>query len=207
MDESGGGVASIFSESVLVVSQKAKLIELTNEYMVFDRDGTAIGAVREVGQSKVKKLARLVSSLDQFMTHHLEISDSGGAVLLKMTRPAKFMKSTVVVSDAADQEIGRIVQQNMIGKIRFRLEAGGYTYGSINAENWRAWNFNIQDHTGTEIARVTKKWEGLGKAVFTTADNYVLEVHRALDDPLRSLVVASALSIDTALKQDSRGIN
>ena len=207
MDESGGGVASIFSESVLVVSQKAKLIELTNEYMVFDRDGTAIGAVREVGQSKVKKLARLVSSLDQFMTHHLEISDSGGAVLLKMTRPAKFMKSTVVVSDAADQEIGRIVQENMIGKIRFRLEAGGYTYGSINAENWRAWNFNIQDHTGTEIARVTKKWEGLGKAVFTTADNYVLEVHRALDDPLRSLVVASALSIDTALKQDSRGIN
>jgi hypothetical protein len=32
-------------------------------------------------------------------------------------------------------------------------------------------------------------------------------VHRQLDDPLRVLVVASALCVDTALKQDSRGFN
>ena len=31
----------------------------------------------------------------------------------------------------------------MIGKIRFGLEANGHTYGSINAENWRAWNFRV----------------------------------------------------------------
>jgi hypothetical protein len=30
-------------------------------------------------------------------------------------------------------------------------------------------------------------------------------VHRTLEDPLRSLVVAAALGVDTALKQDSRG--
>ena len=41
--------------------------------------------------------------------------------------------------------------------------------------------------------------------MFTTADNYVVQIHHRPDEPLNSLVVASALSIDTALKQDSRG--
>ena len=93
------------------------------------------------------------------------------------------------------------------GKIRFGLEAGGHLYGSINAENWRAWNFRIEDHTGTEIARITKTWEGLAKTLFTTADNFVVQIHRPLEEPLRSLVVASSLAVDTALKQDNRGFN
>ena len=76
----------------------------------------------------------------------------------------------------------------------------------LNAENWRAWNFSIRDHTDTEIARITKTWEGLAKTMFTTADNYVVQIHRPLEEPLRSLVVAAALSVDTALKQDSRGL-
>ncbi|MBA3281154.1 MAG: scramblase, partial [Acidimicrobiia bacterium] len=71
--------------------------------------------------------------------------------------------------------------------------------------NWRAWNFRIEDHTGTEVARITKTWEGLAKTMFTTADNYVVHIHRPLGQPLVALVVASALSVDTALKQDSRG--
>jgi hypothetical protein len=43
--------------------------------------------------------------------------------------------------------------------------------------------------------------------MFTTADNYVVQVHRPLADPLRQLVVARALCVDTALKQDQRGFN
>jgi uncharacterized protein YxjI len=201
----GGG--SVFTEPVLVVNQKAKLIEINNEYAIYDQHGTQIGAVREVGQSKAKKAIRLLSSYDQFLTHKLQIVDMGGNVLLALTRPAKLVKSKVIVQNGTGQEIGTIVQQNAIGKIRFGLEAGGNTYGSINAENWRAWNFNIQDHTGTEVARITKTWEGLAKTMFTTADNYVVQIHRPLEEPLLSLVVAAGLAVDTALKQDSRGIN
>jgi uncharacterized protein YxjI len=199
----GGG--TLLTESVLVVNQKAKLIELVNEYKVFDQHGTQIAAVREVGQSKAKKVLRFVSSFDQFMTHRLEITDVAGAVLLQLTRPAKLVKSRVLVSDAAGNEIGAIVQKNAIGKIRFDLEAQGQTVASLNAENWRAWNFNIQDPHGTELARITKTWEGLAKTMFTTADNYVVQIHRPLEDPLRLMVVAAALCVDTALKQDSRG--
>ena len=209
----GGG--TIFTEPVLVVNQKAKLIEINSEYAVYDGAGRQVGAVRQVGQSMAKKVLRVVSSVDQFMTHKLQVVDMSGNVLLALTRPAKIMKSRVLVNDGMGREMGAIVQQNMVGKINFALEAEGTTsggrgvpevIGSINAENWRAWNFSIKDHTGTEVARITKTWEGLAKTMFTTADNYVVQIHRPLEDPLRSLVVAAAVSVDTALKQDARGL-
>ena len=42
--------------------------------------------------------------------------------------------------------------------------------------------------------------------MFTTADNYVVQIHAQIPQPLNSLVVAAALSVDTALKQDKRGL-
>lgn len=199
----GGG--TLFTEPVLVVNQKAKLIELTNEYSVMDQSGNALGSVVQVGQSTLKKVARFVSSIDQFMTHKLEIRDAYGQPVLQLTRPRKFMKSRVVVERADGQPIGEIVQQNMIGKINFAIMVDGQQAGAIKAENWRAWNFSIVDHADNEVARITKTWEGLAKTMFTTADNYVLQIHYQLPEPLLSLVVATALTVDTALKQDSRG--
>lgn len=200
----GGG--TLFTEPVLVVNQKAKLIELTNEYSVMDQAGNMLGTVVQVGQSTLKKVARFVASVDQFMTHKLEIRDAYGQPQMLLTRPRKFMKSRVVVERADGRPIGEIVQQNMIGKINFAMMADGQQVGAIKAENWRAWNFSIVDHADNEVARITKTWEGLAKTMFTTADNYVLQIHYQLPEPLLSLVVATALTVDTALKQDSRGL-
>ena len=200
----GGG--TLFTEPVLVVNQKAKLIEVTNEYKVMDQNGNQLGTVTEVGQSALKKVLRFVSSLDQFMTHRLEIRDAYGQPQLLLTRPAKFLKSRVVVSRPDGSPVGEIVQENMIGKINFAMNVDGQKVGAIKAENWRAWNFAIVDHADNEVARITKTWEGLAKTMFTTADNYVLQIHFQLPEPLLSLVVATALTVDTALKQDSRGL-
>jgi uncharacterized protein YxjI len=198
---------TVFTEPVLVVNQKTKLIELTNEYSVYDQHGAQIASVTEVGQSWLKKLVRLVGDYDQFFTHRLEVRDLTGRPVLLITRPAKLLKSKVVVERPGGGEIGRLVQQNAIGKIRFGLMAGDRQVGELRAENWRAWDFAIVDEAGIEVARIKKTWEGLAKTVFTTADNYVVRLHRPLEDPLLSLVVASALTVDTALKQDSRGFN
>jgi uncharacterized protein YxjI len=117
------------------------------------------------------------------------------------------VKSRVQVTRGDGTPVGEIVQANVFGKIRFDLVAGGGLVGAIQAENWRAWNFAITDSAGTEVARITKTWEGLAKTLFTTADNYVVHVHYRLPDPLASMVIASALTVDTALKQDDRGFN
>lgn len=201
-----GGGGSIFNEPVLVVNQKAKLIELNNQYSIFDQNGQQIASVEQVGQSAFRKFIRFFGSIDQFFVTKLEVRDAGGRVLMGLTRPGKIFKSKVIVSDASGNEVGRIVQKNMIGKINFALEAGGIQLGAIKGENWRAWNFRIEDANGTEVARVTKTFEGIAKTMFTTADNYVVQVHTRAAEPLNSLVVASALSIDTALKQDARGL-
>jgi uncharacterized protein YxjI len=202
---SGGG-PSLYDQSVLLVNQKTKLIELTNEYAVLDGEGNQIGAVVQVGQSAVKKAVRLFSQLDQFLTHTLEVRDARGPVLV-LTRPAKVMKSRVLVARPDGSPVGEIVQANVFGRIRFDLVAGGQVVGGIQAENWRAWDFAITDAAGTEVARITKKWEGLARTMFTTADRYVVLVHTRLPEPLASLVIASALTVDTALKQDDRGFN
>lgn len=201
----GPGGGTLFTEPVLVVNQKAKLIELTNEYKVMDQSGREIGSVTQVGQGVLKKILRFVSSLDQFMTHKLEIRDAYGQPQLLLTRPAKIFKSRVIVSRPDGSPVGEIVQKNMIGKINFAMIANGQQVGAIKAENWRAWNFAIVDHADNEVARITKTWEGLAKTLFTTADNYVLQIHYQLPEPLLSLVVATALTVDTALKQDARG--
>ncbi|WP_055525351.1 LURP-one-related/scramblase family protein [Streptomyces graminilatus] len=201
----GTGGGTLFTEPVLVVNQKAKLIEVTNEYRVMDQNGLELGSVVQVGQSTLKKIMRLVSSLDQFMTHKLEIRDADGQPVLLLTRPRKIFKSRVIVQRPDGSPVGEIVQQNMIGKINFAINADGQQIGAIKAENWRAWNFAIVDHAENEVARITKTWEGMARTMLTTADNYVLQIHYQLPEPLVSLVVATALTVDTALKQDARG--
>lgn len=200
----GGG--TLFTEPVLVVNQKAKLFEMKAEYAVFNQHGQKIGAVQEIGFS----LTRLTRGGNDG-TRRLQIVDTNGRMLMKLTRPAKLLKSKIVVMGADGVQVGQIVQEN-IGvlaslsprfNIRFRLESGGQRLGSINAESWRAWDFSIQNAAGAEVARITKTWAGLAKEWLTKADNYVVEIHRPLEEPLRSLVVAAALAVDTALKQDN----
>ncbi|HEY4627419.1 MAG TPA: phospholipid scramblase-related protein [Blastococcus sp.] len=197
---------SLYEQPVLLVSQRTKLVELTNEYAVFDGQGQQIGAVVQVGQSALKKAVRFVSSIDQFLTHRLEVRDARGPVLV-LTRPAKVMRSRVLVHRPDGAPIGEIVQANVFGRIRFDLVSQGRLVGAIQAQNWRAWDFAIVDAAGTEVARITKKWEGLARTLFTTADRYVVLVRYRLPEPLASMVLASALTVDTALKQDDRGFN
>jgi uncharacterized protein YxjI len=187
----------------MFVRQKAKLIELNNEYGILDENGNQVGAVIQEGQSKLKKAARFISNVDQFMTHQFGVWDAQGVRVLTLVRPGKIMKSKVQISDGSGRPVGTIVQQNVFGKIRFALEGNGVSLGEIRAENWRAWNFSIVDHTGAERGRITKKWEGLGRAMFTTADHYMVEMDPSISGDFRLLVLAAALGVDTALKQDS----
>ncbi|HEX2038398.1 MAG TPA: phospholipid scramblase-related protein [Acidimicrobiales bacterium] len=195
---------ALLDHDLLVISQKAKLIELTNEYRVRDEHGTDVGLIRQEGQSKTRKLLRLVTSVDQFLGVSLMVYDADGRAVVGLRRPPKLLKSRIEVTDGAGAVVGRIVQQNVVGRIRFALEdADGGPLGEIRAENWRAWDFSVVGPDGTEVGRVTKKWAGLGHELLTTADNYVLEIRPGVAGPLRLLLLAAAAGIDTALKQDS----
>ncbi|MDN3495278.1 phospholipid scramblase-related protein [Planococcus sp. APC 4015] len=199
----GGG--TLFTEQILVVNQKAKLFEKKAEYAVFNQQGEKVAGVREFGKSMTS-----IAVGRENATKRLQIVDAAGLPLLTVTRPATVWKSKVIVARADGDPVGQIVQESLglmasvLGgrfNVRFAMESDGHTLGSIDAESWRAWDFSVQDPHGTEIARITKTWAGLGKQSFTKADNYVLEMHRPLVDPLLTLVITAALVIDTTLHQ------
>jgi len=201
-------MSDLLTRDRLVFNQKAKLIEVNQHFKIRDEEGTEVGEIVQEGQSKLKKLVRFVGSVDQFMTHTLAVYDSGGTRVLELTRPRKFVRSKVLVKDGTGADAGQIVQMNAFGKIKFDLEdPTGQSLGMIKAENWRAWNFAIVDPMDREIGRITKTWEGLAKTMFTTADNYVLEVDPSVQGKLRLMALASAAGVDLALKQDSRGLS
>lgn len=199
-------MSDLLSHDVLVISQKAKLIEMTNEYRVFDDAGNQIGTIREVEQSTTKKAVRLFSGVDQFLTHKLGVFDSDGRKVLMLERPAKLMKSKIKVSDAAGTERGAILQDNVVGPKHFALvDRAGDRIGSIDGDNWMSWDFALHDTTGIEVGRITKEWAGILKEGYTTADTYILQIESEVSTDLRLLMFASAAGLDVALKQDDTG--
>lgn len=223
------GVGPLFSEQILVVNQKAKLFEVKAEYAVFDQYGRQVGAVRQVGENFMRKALSPLPDDDR--ARRLEVLDSSGRAVMKLVRPAKFIKSTVTVSGGDGTEIGQLVQENTralsgivrgavglidqlspvnlenkighLGKVRFSIQSRGQILGSIHIEDREQWDFRVQDREGAEIASITRTWAGLAKEWFTKADHYVVQIHRPLEEPLRSLVVAASLAVDTVFRQDS----
>ena len=256
----GGGQAggrTLFTERVLVVNQKAKLIGSTLGYAVYDQQGHQLATFQEVRRDLTTKVSdRMRGRRDADWTLRFQVVDMDGQVLLAMTRPELgiMSKSAMIIEGPGGRPLGQISQETTgllgaaatalgtgieaapaiallglggvggliagtaldgvtsrmssateglkkVGHVRFGLDAGGQRLGSIHAVDTSAWDFTIQDPTGTEIAEVTKTWAGWSKERFTKADNYVVQIHRPLEDPLHSLVIAATLALDIALKQ------
>jgi uncharacterized protein YxjI len=67
---------------------------------------------------------------------------------------------------------------------------------------WTSWDFSFEKD-GFQLAKVTKKWAGIGKEFFTTADNYVVSIDPNVTEKneTRLLILAAALCIDKVLKE------
>src|SRR5919109_2439302 len=142
--------ASLLAEPVLVVKQKLKLVELRNEYGVFDPGGRQIGAVEQVGQSALAFLARVFTSWDVALPITLEIRGPAGPELL-VKKPWFTWRCEVTRADGLP--LGQIVKQIRLGKARFALlEPGGAQLGEVRAENWRPQHLRRRRPAGPDVA-------------------------------------------------------
>ena len=93
------------------------------------------------------------------------------------------------VSNGRGQEIGRF-------KSKLFTSAAASTSSTRRAEVRRGegrlegWNFKLLDANGLELGIITKKWAGLGRELFTNADQYVISMS---DSRRRLLDRAAAL--------------
>jgi uncharacterized protein YxjI len=68
--------------------------------------------------------------------------------------------------------------------------------------NLIGWDFKFDAASGKELGSVTKKWSGIGRELFTSADNYVVAMSDDVD-PIATgpVLLAAALCIDMVLKE------
>lgn len=110
--------------------------------------------------------------------------------------------SKVKVLDEQGQAIGGFKQKFFsIGGSFNVLDANDKPICLLKGK-WTGWDFKFMDGE-TELAHVTKKWAGLGKELFTSADNYVLEISESVpaDNVVRQLILAAVMCIDMVLKE------
>ena len=191
--------SELLGHEAIVVEQVRKFFELRNQYGLFATDGRRIGSIQQVEQSPLHFLVRFISDLDVALPTTLAISDEHGDPVLRMHKP--WFRWQVDVQRADGTPVGTVAKQLRLGKARFQLSApDGAELGEVRARNWRAKDFEILDARGGQIANVSKQWRGLLTEAFSDADTYVVELG-ASPEPLRSLALAAALSIDVLMKE------
>jgi len=61
------------------------------------------------------------------------------------------------------------------------------------------------DSHGQEVATISRDWTGLDPSSFPRPDDYIVRIEENLREPLRTVVVACALSLEIVIKPDSLG--
>jgi uncharacterized protein YxjI len=132
----------------------------------------------------------------------IHLTDAGGELVVRVARGFSLFLSKVRVFDASGRKLGGFNQKLFsIGGAFSVLDENDREVCQL-AGKWTGWDFQFKAQ-GVELARVTKKWSGLGKEMFTSADNYVLEISDVLppESPTRRLILAAVMCIDMVLKE------
>lgn len=196
-------MGSLLEMDRLFVKGKAKFVELKKEYKIFDEDGTQVGYIREEDQSRGSKLASL-TVFGAAGKKQLGMYDVGGSKVLDVLKPRAMgfrKKVRFEVSDGMGTPVGTIAQAKRVQKkTRFTLEdPRGETLGEmVSTTGLRNKEFKVHDSGGAEVGRITKKWGGAARELFTTADTYAVEIDPGATGPLRMLALAGAASVDMA---------
>lgn len=195
--------ANLLQHETIVVEQPRKFFQLRDQYGLYSPDGDRIGAIEQVEQGSVQRLAGFVSGLDAALPSTLAVTDADGRAVLRLRKP--WFRSVVEVRGPDGDVVGTVVKQIRLGKARFVLTGpDGAELGEVRAQDWRARDFTIVDASGTEIARVAQQWRGLVIEGLTDADTYVVDLQDA-PEPHRSLALAAAVSIDLVMKEGDNG--
>ena len=127
----------------------------------------------------------------------------GQPAVITLRKKPGFLHTTVVVSHPTRGEIGRFKSKLFsLGGGFHILNKSGEKVADVKG-NWKGWNFTMVDARGQELGVVTKKWAGIGKELFTTADNYMISLNdQVAEQPDQApLLLAAGLAIDIVYKE------
>jgi uncharacterized protein YxjI len=192
----------MLSHKTFLVKERVGFLKLTDTFDIFDPNGGAqLGIARE-NVGVLTKLLRLIIS-KRLLPTTVEVREREEGPVVLSFRRAGLLRSRVVVNGHDGREIGRFKSKLWsLGGGFHVLDPRDHPVAEIKGD-WKGWNFRFLGSDGSELGKVTKKWAGLGKELFTSADNYViaLDEHRPLPPNSAALLLAAGLAIDTVYKE------
>ncbi len=188
-----------FEKNTFFIDEKIGFFKFTNAYKVYDEVGE-IGLIQQRLTTGQKMLRLLLKKA--MLPFHLEITDLNGDTLVSIKRGWTFWMSKITLFDNTGNLLGSIKQKFALLKPTFKIaDETGLEIASITGD-WKGWNFKIIDNNNNQIGTISKKWNGILKEAFTTADKYVVDiVPEYTEDKKKMAIVSCAITIDMVLKE------
>ena len=185
-----------------LVKERVGFMKLVDVYDIFDpASGRKMGEAREEVPGWSQALRLFINK--QLLPTTVSVYTEGDETpLFSIRRGVALLRSKVTVTDDRGQLLGYF-------KSKVFSLGGGFTvyrpddvkFADVKGD-WKGWNFRLLKEDGLAIGTVTKKWAGLGKELFTSADNYVISVDTPdAGDTESALMLAVGLAIDTVFKE------
>lgn len=192
----------VLSRNLYLVKEHVGMFKASNSYDVLDPDsGEQILQCREEKLGFLTKMFRF-TDYKRMTPFHVEIKLPTGEPVLEVKRGISILLSSVEVLDENQQRIGGFKQKLFsIGGAFSVLGANDEPLCDLKGK-WTSWEFSFKSGDN-ELAKVTKKWAGMGKELFTSADNYMLQISDQVpsDNPVRQLIIGAVMCIDLVLKE------
>ncbi len=187
-----------------VVKEHVGFLKLADVFDIFDaRTQAKVALARETPGGLIHALRFLINK--KLLPNQVSVTrnDENGPLLFLIRKPFTFFRSKVWVEDASGKRLGYFVSKF------FSLGGGFWVHDEFEkpvAEvkgDWKGWNFKFLSTEGKELGLVTKKWGGLAKELFTSADTYAVSIHEAAgeDHRLAILLLAACLAVDIIYKE------
>lgn len=188
--------------NLFLVKEHVGLFKAANNFDVYDPEtGETVLWCREPKLGPISKILRF-TDYKTMTPFNIEVTTPDGQPVLHVRRGISLFLSNVSVFDEDEERVGGFKQKLFSIGGAFRvLGANDQPLCELKGK-WTGWDFKfVRD--GVEFAHVTKKWGGLGKELFTSADNYMLKISDSVpaDNPLRILIMAAVFCIDMVLKE------
>jgi len=192
----------ILRQNLFFIKEHVGMFKAANNFDIFNPDTKELlMTCREEQLGFFTKLFRF-TDYKRITPFHVEIKSAKGEPVLEVKRGISLFLSTVEVFDENHHLVGRFKQKffSIGGKFDV-LDSQDNVVCTLKGK-WTSWDFKFMQGT-TELAHVTKKWAGIGREMFTTADNYILSVGESVkkEDNVRILILAAVMCIDMVLKE------
>jgi len=194
---------SLLDRKEFFIREHVGFMKLHDVYDILDpKTQVKIGEAREE-ISSLKKFCRLFinkalmpTTIDVVMTDEAE----NEIPVFSIHRGFSFLRPRVDIFDTDGNCLGYLKSKLMTIGGAFRVFTPDDQEIALVKGNLIGWDFRFLAGE-SELGVVTKEWAGVGKELFTSADNYMISLHGEPDAHLSLLLLAAGLSIDMVLKE------